>query len=195
MKRLYLFTLGFFLSGFINIHLSLLGFLCMTIPLALLLVKEDKLWCKSYCPRFGFFNKVKKVSGTRRRPAPRFLSKGDLKWMLLAYFLMSLFFILGSTIRVALGQMDPMLMLRFFIILPIPADLPQLLSFPEVAPWLTHLAYRIYSMMLTTTVLGLIITLLYRPRTWCLVCPIGTISDEYLKKLEQLKTQNEKQGA
>ena len=182
MKKLYLFTIGFFVSGLINIHFALLGILCMSIPLVLLLVKGDKIWCRSYCPRISFYDKAKKASRTSRRPAPGFLSKGDLKWMLLAYFLMSLFFISGSTIRVAMGQMDPMLMLRFFIIIPIPVDLPQLLSFPEAAPWLTHLSYRIYSMMMTTTVLGLIVTFLYRPRAWCLVCPIGTLSDEYLNR-------------
>jgi polyferredoxin len=37
-------------------------------------------------------------------------------------------------------------------------------------------------MMFTTTVLGLLMAWIFRPRTWCAICPINTISDLALNK-------------
>ncbi|HSP48324.1 MAG TPA: 4Fe-4S binding protein, partial [Clostridiaceae bacterium] len=58
-----------------------------------------------------------------------------------------------------------------------------------IAPWITHLAFRLYSMTLTSTVIGLIMGALYRPRTWCSVCPVNTVSDmDIMKKDGQVKS-------
>ena len=34
----------------------------------------------------------------------------------------------------------------------------------------------LYSVMLTSTVLGLITMVLYKPRSWCVYCPMGTMT-------------------
>jgi polyferredoxin len=60
--------------------------------------------------------------------------------------------------------------------------MPQLIELSAMAPWLTHLSYRFYSMMLTTTLIGLVLSVLYKPRTWCTVCPISTISGQYISQ-------------
>ncbi|WP_422691256.1 4Fe-4S binding protein [Clostridium thermosuccinogenes] len=35
--------------------------------------------------------------------------------------------------------------------------------------------------MLTTTIFGLLLAWIFKPRTWCTVCPINTASDVLLK--------------
>lgn len=105
-----------------------------------------------------------------------------MKWIMLAYFGISLTFILLSTFGVARGVKSPMEYLRFLIVIPIPFQIPQAFDLLNIAPWLTHLSYRFYSMMMTTTILGLILALIYKPRTWCSICPISTISSKILKK-------------
>lgn len=72
---------------------------------------------------------------------------------------------------VGLGRMEPMIYLRYLIAFKIPFGLPQLFAWdtPNV---LLHLGYRFYSMMLTTTTVGLFLGTLYRPRAWCNICPI-----------------------
>jgi uncharacterized membrane protein YciS (DUF1049 family) len=70
---------------------------------------------------------------------------------------------------------------RFLIVVPIPIRLPQLITFGAPV-WLTHLSFRLLSMMLTTTVVGLILAWVYRGRTWCAICPISTLSDQALAK-------------
>ncbi|MFA9463151.1 MAG: hypothetical protein ACERKN_02555 [Velocimicrobium sp.] len=100
---------------------------------------------------------------------------------MLVYFGISLFFILMSTLGVVKGMKPAMEYLRFFILFPLPFEMPQLLDIINLSPWLTHLSYRIYSMMMTTTILGLLLAMFYKPRTWCAICPISTISDTLLK--------------
>jgi len=37
-------------------------------------------------------------------------------------------------------------------------------------------------MMMTSTTVGIILAILYRNRTWCAICPVATLSDQYLAK-------------
>jgi len=61
--------------------------------------------------------------------------------------------------------------------------------------WAVHLGFRVYSMMFTTIIIGLLLGYLYRARTWCGICPMGTLSSLALRKkttmvpesLDQLK--------
>lgn len=39
-----------------------------------------------------------------------------------------------------------------------------------------QLVFGIYSVMLTSTVLGLITMVLFKPRSWCVYCPMGTMT-------------------
>lgn len=181
-KYLFLITILFFASGFINIHFALLGLACMILPFVLLLRSKRKTWCQGYCPRAGLFTTCGKLTAKPNRKTPAFFITGNMKWILLAYFVLNLFFITMSTVAVAKGIRPPMTFLRFLIFIPLYGEIPQLMEFVNIAPWVTHLAYRFYSMMMTTTILGVILTFVYKPRTWCTICPISTVSDLYIKK-------------
>lgn len=181
-QSLFIITISFFLLGLINIHLALLGFLCMVIPFVLLMKTKKKTYCQGYCPRASLYTKMgtfKKIN----RKTPNFFIKGNMKYFILLYFVFNLFIMIAATTRVYSGMMPPMLMARFMIFFPFPGKLPQLLEFPNIAPWITHLSYRVFSMMLSTTILGILFGLLYKPRSWCTICPINTLSDSYLKKI------------
>lgn len=45
-----------------------------------------------------------------------------------------------------------------------------------VAPWIAQFAFGFFSVMMTSTVLGLITMVLFRPRSWCVYCPMGTMT-------------------
>ena len=38
-----------------------------------------------------------------------------------------------------------------------------------------------YSLMLTSLLIGLIVMVLYKPRTWCAFCPMGTVTQSICK--------------
>ena len=43
-------------------------------------------------------------------------------------------------------------------------------------PGVAQFAFGFYSVMLTSTVLGLINMVLFKPRSWCVYCPMGTMT-------------------
>ncbi len=45
-----------------------------------------------------------------------------------------------------------------------------------VPDWVAQFAFGFYSLMLTSLLLGLIAMALYKPRTWCAFCPMGTMT-------------------
>lgn len=184
-KLLFLITLSFFALGFVNIHFALLGLVCMILPIILLVHDKRKTWCQGYCPRASLYSSCGKLTSKVSFKTPNFFIKGNMKWIMLTYFGISLFIIIMSTLKVASGNVPPMTYLRFLIFIPLAGEIPQLLEFQNVIPWMTHLSYRFYSMMMTTTVLGLILAFVYKPRTWCTICPIATVSEVYLNKIKQ----------
>ena len=186
-KFLFLITILYFILGFVNIHFALLGLFCMMIPFVLLFRNKKKTWCQGYCPRANLYTRTGKVTSKYSFKTPEFFTKGGMKWIMLSYFGISLFFIGMTTVKVAMGAVPPMNVLRFLILFKLPIEMPQMIAFASNTPWLTHLAYRFYSMMMTTTFLGLILALVYKPRTWCIICPVGTLSDTYLKQNKKMK--------
>jgi len=184
-KYLFILTALYFLLGFINIHSAILALVCLMFPIVLLFIDRKKTWCQEYCPRASLFTACGKLKTKHPGKTPDFFINGNMKWIILAYFLMNLFFIAATTIRVSSGAVLPMNYLRFLLFIPVPFELPQLLNFENIVPWVTHLSFRLYSMMMTTTFIGLIFGLIYKPRTWCVICPISTVSDLYLKSKSQ----------
>ncbi len=188
-RFLFFGTLLFFTLGFVNIHFAALGFICMILPMVLLVRDKRKTWCQSYCPRANLFTKCGRITSGCSYKTPKLFIKGPMNSIMLAYFGISLFVIIISTIMVAKGSVEPMKYLRFLMIIPLYGEMPQLFVFTGFPVWFTHMAYRFYSMMMTTTILGLILAIVYKPRTWCIICPIATISEMYLKGR---KVKNEK---
>ncbi|MFZ2539653.1 MAG: 4Fe-4S binding protein [Oscillospiraceae bacterium] len=178
-KYLFLITLAYFVLGYVTIHFALLGLICMALPSIFLFRDKKKTWCQDYCPRASLYTTCGNIKKKHSYKTPKFFIKGSMKWIMLGYFGISLMIIILSTIGVAHGK-PPMDYLRFLLIFPL-KGMPQLfdIASPE---WVLHLSYRFYSMMMTTTTLGLILALIFKPRTWCTICPIATVSDIYIKR-------------
>lgn len=179
---LYILTILFFTFGFINIIFAWIGFACIVTPFILLAKNKRKTWCQKYCPRANLFSILFQNKSLTGKPGPKWLIKGRVKWFMLVYFIFNFFVLTMSTIMVFLGKRPPIDKLRFLIAFQIPWKIPQFLDVIAFPDWSIHLSFRIYSMMFTTTVLGLILAWIFKPRTWCTICPINTISDIALRK-------------
>lgn len=173
-NQLFFVTIGFFLVGMIHISLAIGGLICFMLPFIQYYKYKDKVWCKYFCPRAGYFSKVLKKINIGLKP-PKWLNKVGVKKGIVIYFGINLFFISLSTIMVSLGRIAPIEQIRFLIAFPLPIQLPQLLMLNVPSP-LVHLGYRVYSMMFSSVVIGSILGILYRPRTWCIICPINTLT-------------------
>ncbi|MDF2519449.1 MAG: hypothetical protein K0R84_77 [Clostridia bacterium] len=184
-KYLYIFTILFFALGIFNITFAWLGFICMILPFVLLIRDKKKTWCQKYCPRASLLSAVYRGRKSKGRRTPEWLAKVDAKTFFLAYFGANLFILMMSTIMVFRGRIEAMDHVRFLIAFQLPWDIPQLINVPNIPDWAVHLSFRVYSMMFTTTVIGLILGWFYAPRTWCTICPINTLSDMGLKNQKE----------
>lgn len=181
-KLLFLITLGYFMLGLVNIHLALAGLLCMGLPFVLLFRTRRKTWCQGLCPRaslFSFWGSVRPGEGRR---VPGIFRGPDLRFVVLGYFGLNLLFVLLSTVAVGTGRIASMEYIRLLMVFAFPGPLPSLLPWSPGIPWLTHLAYRVYSLMLTSTLVGLGLAWIWRSRTWCLICPVGNLSQRLSKQ-------------
>jgi polyferredoxin len=175
--KLYIFTILLFTLGFFNIIFAWLGFACMIIPFVLLAKDGKKTWCQSYCPRASLFTVLFRGKSQNSRTVPKWLTGDKAKMFFLIYFSFNLFILFMSTLMVFRGRIDAMERVRFMIAFQLPWNMPQLLNISFIPSWAVHLSFRVYSMMFSTTVIGLVLGFLYKPRTWCTVCPVNTISD------------------
>jgi polyferredoxin len=180
---LFVITLAYFMLSFIHIALASLALVCMALPFYLAYRDQKKTWCKSVCPRADFLQKVGRISP--RKTAPKWMVGNKARKAVLGYFCMNLLFVTMSTIAVATGRIEPIERIRLLIVLELPWSLPQLVSFVHLPVWLSHLSYRFYSIMLTSTLVGVGLSLLYKPRTWCAVCPVSTMTGIMLRNLER----------
>lgn len=173
-QDLFWITLLFFLLGMIHITFSLIGLLCFILPFVMYYKEEDRVWCKYYCPRAGMFTKLlSKISFHLKMP--KWLTSKRMKKIVIYYFGLNIFFATMSTIMTSIGRIEMIDYVRFMIAFKAPFTLPQLLSI-SVPDGLIHFSYRIYSMMFTSVILGLIMGILYTPRAWCVICPIQSLT-------------------
>ena len=162
----------------------MLGLICAVTPFALAYKKRETVWCKSYCPRASFFTKFfRKISLTKK--APSWLYTQKTKRFVQNFFCINLMMMTLSTVMVALGKMPPMDYVRFLMAFPMPIELPQLIQI-NTPDALLHFSYRIFSIMFTSTLIGSVMGLLYRPRSWCGICPVQTLTKTMIKSLDEV---------
>lgn len=183
-------TILYFVLGFINIYFSFLALACMIIPFILLFKSKKNVWCSGVCPRADYLDLFRFVNFKVKPPVWLFSEK--TKNNLFMFFCANLMFITLSIFMVSQGRMLPIDKIRLFIAFQLPWDMPQLWTLSYYSPVLTHLAFHFYSLMLSSALLGTILAVVFKPRTWCVVCPIKTLSTRYIKMTNIIK--EEKNG-
>ncbi len=173
-NRLFFVTILVFLIGMINISLTLFAFVCFITPFVLYFKTGEPFWCKYICPRAGMFTRLLgKISLKKKMPS--ILRSDGAKQFVIGYFIVNMIIMIVTTVMVGMGRISSLEHVRFLMFFRVPFELPQLLSL-TVTDTITHLGYRVYSMMLTTVSIGLVLGILYAPRTWCVICPIQNLT-------------------
>lgn len=171
-SALYL-TLGLF-----NILFAWLGLICFVTPLLISIVKGDKAYCNKYCGRGQLFHLLGgKLGLSRKKNPPKFLRSAWFRYGFLTFFMAMFFLMLWNTYLVFAG-----LPLKEAVTLLWVFKLPwQWTNTAFVAPGVAQFAFGFYGVMLTSTVLGLVTMLLFKPRSWCVYCPMGTMTQGICK--------------
>ncbi|MGI5959759.1 MAG: 4Fe-4S binding protein [Massiliimalia sp.] len=165
----------YLILGFFNILFAWLGLLCFFIPLILAVAGFDKAYCNRYCGRGQLFSLLGgKLGLSRKKSPPKFLSSKGFRYGFLIFFFIMFFQMLWTTWLVFDGAND----LKQVVTLLWTFRLPWNWAYHGTvfAPWVAQFAFGFYSVMLTSTVLGIITMALFKPRSWCVYCPMGTMT-------------------
>ena len=161
--------------GFFNILFTWLGLLCFFIPLVIAFAGGDKGYCNRFCGRGQLFSLLGGRFGlSRRADIPRWMKSKAFRYGFLGFFLLMFFQMLWSTYLVFAGAQE----LRQAVTLLWTFRLPWHWAYYGTlfSPGVAQFAFGFYSVMLTSTVLGLVTMVLFKPRSWCVYCPMGTMT-------------------
>ena len=170
---LFIASAVYLVLGFFNILFAWLGLLCFFIPPLVALFGHGKAYCNSYCGRGQLFELLGgRIGMSRKVNPPRFLRSKAFRYGFLLFFLMMFASMLSGTYAVFEGKP-----LVEQITLLWALRLPWEWTDTSIAPaWVAQFAFGFYGVMLTSTILGLGTMLLYKPRSWCVYCPMGTMT-------------------
>ena len=172
---LWIASLAYLILGFFNILFAWLGLLCFFIPLVLAVAGKGKAYCNRYCGRGQLFSLAGGRFGlSRKKDVPAWLKSKGFRYGFLIFFFLMFFQMLWNTYLVLEGAKT----LRQMVTLLWTFQVPWHWACGGVAvtPWIAQFAFGFYSIMLTSTILGLVTMLLFKPRSWCVYCPMGTMT-------------------
>lgn len=175
---LWIASAFYLVLGIFNILFAWLGLICFFAPLMIAVVKGEKSYCGRYCGRGQLFDILGNRLGISRKMAPpRFLRAKWFRYGFLVFFMAMFFTMLFATYRVFAGTpLKETVTLLWVFRLPW-----HWTDTSFVVPWKAQFAFGFYGVMLTSTVLGLVTMLLFKPRSWCVYCPMGTMTQGICK--------------
>lgn len=111
---------------------------------------------------------------SRKHDIPGWMKSKWFRYGFLIFFFVMFFQMLWNTYLVFAGARE----LRQVVTLLWTFKLPWHWAYHGTLlhPGVAQFAFGFYSVMLTSTVLGLLTMLLFKPRSWCVYCPMGTMT-------------------
>ncbi|MDO5132733.1 MAG: 4Fe-4S binding protein [Eubacteriales bacterium] len=172
---LWIWTIGYFVLGFFNILFAWLGMIDFLLPLFIAIFGGNKFFCNHLCGRGQLFTVIPKaLKCSRQKPAPSWLSSKWFRYGFLIFFLTMFGNIIYQTYLVYGGASSLREVVKLFWTFRVPWGWAYTAG--TTADWIAQFSFGFYSLMLTSTLIGLIVMVLFRPRTWCSFCPMGSMT-------------------
>ena len=150
------------------------------VPLAIAIVGGNKAFCNRYCGRGQLFGVLgTKLKCSRNKPTPKWMSSRWFRYGFLVFFLAMFGNMIFQTWLVAGGAETLKEALKLFWTFKVPWGWAY--SAGTTADWIAQFSFGFYSLMLTSTIIGLVVNVLFKPRTWCSFCPMGTMTQMICK--------------
>lgn len=177
---LWIWSILYFALGFFNILFAWLGMIDFLVPLAIAIFGKNKAFCNSFCGRGQLFSVLGgKLKLSRQKPTPKWMYSKWFRYVFLIFFLTMFLQMVYNTYLVFGGVHTLREAIKLFWTIRVPWDWAYTAG--TASPWIAQFAFGFYSIMLTSTLIGLITMVLYRPRTWCSFCPMGTMTQSICK--------------
>lgn len=173
-EYLWILSSLYLILGLFNILFAWLGLICFIVPLLISIVKGNKGYCNKYCGRGQLLDLLgNKLKLSRNKPMPKFLKSKYFRYGFLIFFLTMFISMVFNTYLVFQGTNTLKEVLTILWTFKLPWNFTDL---SYVSPWIVQFSFGFYSLMLTSTLLGIITMALYKPRSWCVYCPMGTMT-------------------
>lgn len=171
---LWIVTTIYLILGFFNILFAWIGILCFILPLLFALIGGNKHYCNHYCGRGQLFALLgNQLHLSAHRSIPSWIRSKWFRYGFLLFFLTMFGNMLFSTYLVFSEARGLREVVTLFWTFKLPWEWTDV---SIVSPWVAQFSFGFYSLMLTSALLGLITMALYKPRSWCVYCPMGTMT-------------------
>ena len=177
---LWIWTILYFSLGFFNILFAWLGLIDFMVPLFVAIIGGNKAFCNRYCGRGQLFQQIGGcMKCSRNHPTPKWMASKYFRYGFLVFFLSMFGSMLFQTYLVASGANSLTEAIKLLWLFRVPWGWAYTAG--TVADWVAKFGFGFYSLMLTSTIIGLVVMALFKPRTWCSFCPMGTMTQMICK--------------
>ena len=177
---LWLWSILYFILGFFNILFAWLGMIDFLVPLFFAIIGGNKGFCNRYCGRGQLFAVLGgKIGGPKKKQAPSWMYSKIFRNAFLIFFLTMFGNVLFQTWLVGSGAQNLKEVVKLFWTFKVSWGWAY--SATNIPAWIAQFSFGFYSLMLTSTLIGLIVMVLYKPRTWCVFCSMGTMTQSICK--------------
>lgn len=171
---LWIVSLIYLTLGFFNIIFAWAGLVCFFVPLIISVVSGTKGYCNRYCGRGQLFGLLGGRFGlSKRKDVPGWMKSTWFRYGFLLFFMTMFLLMIWNTFLVFSGVKE----LKQAVTLLWSFSLPWDWAYHgAINDGVAQFAFGFYSIMLTSTILGLVTMVLFKPRSWCVYCPMGTMT-------------------
>ncbi len=171
---LWIWSVIYFAMGFFHILFAWLGLISFFLPLVFAAGFGSKGFCNRYCDRGQLLRALGNQKGfSRRKDMPAWMKGRAFRYGFLAFFMAMFANMLFATYRVYAGAAELSETVTLFWMFRVPWDRAYA---GGAVPWAAQFAFGFYSLMLTSAILGILTMLVFKPRSWCVYCPMGTMT-------------------
>jgi len=188
---LWIFSVVYLFLGLFNILFAWLGLICFITPILISVIKGNKAYCNKYCGRGQLLEILGGRYGfSRKKAPPKFLRSNWFRYGFLTFFMTMFGLMIYSTYLVFAGAtLKEVITLLWLFKLPW-----NWVNTSFVHPGVAQFAFGFYSVMLTSTILGIVTMILFKPRSWCVYCPMGTMTQAICKIKHREEKVDERQS-
>ena len=177
---LWIWSIVYFSLGFFNILFAWFGLIDFLLPIILAAFGGNKYFCNNLCGRGQLFTVLgANLKLSINKPTPAFLYSKWFRYGFLTFFLAMFANMVFQTYLVGAGADNLKTAIKLFWTFRVPWDWAS--STGTVPDWIAQFSFGFYSLMLTSLILGLIVMVLFKPRSWCTFCPMGTMTQAVCK--------------
>ncbi len=176
---LWIWSVFYFAMGFFHILFAWLGLVSFFLPLIFAVGFGNKGFCNRYCDRGQLLRALGGQKGfSRRKDVPEWMKSKVFRYGFLVFFMAMFANMLFMTYQVYTGASELRESVTLFWTIQVPWEWAYA---GGAEPWAAQFAFGFYSMMLTSAILGILTMLAYKPRSWCVYCPMGTMTQMICK--------------